>query len=128
MLPVYRHRLPFPRLVRRAISSALVVIYFVVAAGVPLPGGSQPHDLSEDYPCAHCACGCGSAEQCWRSCCCHTLAERMAWAREHNVRPPEYAIAEARSAGVDLAWLESGKRPACCEQNVTSQLPPCCQA
>jgi hypothetical protein len=58
------------------------------------------------FPCSSCPCGCATAEQCWRSCCCHTLAERMAWAREHGVRPPEYAIAEAMRGGVDVAWLK----------------------
>jgi hypothetical protein len=30
----------------------------------------------------------------------------MEWAREHKVRPPEFAIADARRTGIDLAWLE----------------------
>src|SRR5215203_5896571 len=91
---------------RRCVSAMLAAMYLVTAAGIPLPAGNVAHTSGESYPCSHSSCGCASAEKCWRSCCCHSLAERMAWAREHNVRPPEFAIAEARRAGVDLAWLE----------------------
>ncbi|MFO0789484.1 MAG: hypothetical protein U0805_08500 [Pirellulales bacterium] len=80
-----------------------MLIYATTAVGVPLPlvvGASKSGEL---FPCADCACGCATAEQCWRSCCCHTLAERIAWAHEHNVRPPDYALAAARTAGLNLA-------------------------
>jgi hypothetical protein len=30
----------------------------------------------------------------------------MAWARRHGVRPPGFAIAKARAAGINLAWLD----------------------
>jgi hypothetical protein len=90
---------------RRATSLTMLAVYVVTAAGVPLPSGNHVHKSGELFPCANCPCGCATAEQCWRSCCCHTLAERMAWAREHGVRPPEYAIAEAMRGGMDVAWL-----------------------
>jgi hypothetical protein len=83
----------------------MLAIYVVTAAGVPLPSGNHVHKSGELFPCAKSPCGCASAEQCWRSCCCHTLAERFAWAREHGVRPPEYAIAAAMRGGIDVAWL-----------------------
>ncbi len=89
---------------RRSLSATLLLVYVVTAAGVPIPVGGIAH-TGELYPCASHACGCPDAEHCWRSCCCFTLAERFDWAREHNVRPPEYAIAAAKNAGVDLCWL-----------------------
>lgn len=96
---------------RRAASATLLAAYAVTAIGVPLPSGGLPQKSGELYPCANCGCGCASAEQCWRSCCCHTLAERMAWAHEHHVRPPKFAIAMARQAGLDLAWLKNAAAP-----------------
>src|SRR5690242_4754077 len=103
---------------RRTARLALLVGYAITAAGVPLPAGNVAHKSGEFFPCSDCACGCASAEQCWRSCCCHSLAERMAWARVHGVRPPEYAIAEARRARIDLAWLVeptgAGSKSPCC--------------
>jgi hypothetical protein len=90
---------------RRFTSATLLVAYVFTAGGVPLPAGTLAHQGGELFPCSDHACGCQSAEQCWRSCCCHSLAERFAWARVHNVRPPEFAIAEARRGRIDLAWL-----------------------
>ena len=67
-----------------------LVAYLVAAVGFPVPaasvkGGGVP------FPCMNHPCGCRSAEQCWRGCCCLTVEERWAWAREHNVEPPSYA-------------------------------------
>jgi hypothetical protein len=31
----------------------------------------------------------------------------MAWARTRGVRPPAFAVAQARAAGINLAWLDS---------------------
>jgi hypothetical protein len=92
----------------------LLAAFSVTAAGVPMPAGRVATKSDELYPCAASACGCKSAERCWRSCCCHSLAERFAWARNNNVRPPEFAIAEARRAGLDLAWLDRDSVDALC--------------
>ena len=120
---------------RRSVSAALLAVYAVTAAGVPLPGGVPPKQTNERYPCEHCQCGCRSAEQCWRSCCCRTLAERFEWARENNVRPPDYAIDAAMLAGMDLSWLgiKSGKScvvacPACCSHSSDARRPGCCRS
>jgi hypothetical protein len=114
---------------RRLLCAVLLAVYIVTAAGIPLPAGIDSQASLELYPCAKSKCGCASAEHCWRSCCCHTLAERIAWAREHGVRPPDFAIAAARQSGLDLAWLENrGDGPhaescseACCGTGATSE-------
>jgi len=51
-------------------------------------------------------CGCASAEQCWRSCCCTTKTERIAWAKEHLGYIPA-ALASATDHGA--AEHESSK-------------------
>jgi hypothetical protein len=108
---------------------ALLAIYIVTAAGVPLPAGNLAHKSGELFPCSECACGCATAEQCWRSCCCHSLAERMAWAREHGVRPPDFAIAEARRARIDVAWLiQPAGGAACCARALVAESHACCHA
>ncbi len=43
---------------------------------------------AERYPCEGHACGCASATECWSSCCCHTVQERLAWAITNGVKPP----------------------------------------
>lgn len=138
MRPCFDHFRTIPTSRQRIIACVLLAVYVVTVAGVPLPSVVSSQKSAELFPCSSCGCGCATAEQCWRSCCCHTLAERMAWAHEHNVRPPDYAIAEAQNAGIDLAWLgikpstiAQAKIPSCCQKAgnaaATKNLPPCCQ-
>ena len=35
-------------------------------------------------------CGCVSAHECWTSCCCHSLQQRIEWARVEGVKIPAY--------------------------------------
>lgn len=123
-LPTFRIRfLPG----RRVLCVVLAVHYIAIASGIPIPIGRPLGKIGGLFPCSTCGCGCATAEQCWQSCCCHTLAERMEWARKHGVRPPEQAIAEARAAGHDLAWLGIKSLPSCCNSVAEKPLPPCCQ-
>jgi hypothetical protein len=94
------------RFLRRGISAALLAAFVVVAAGIPLPVANHPVNIGERFPCESCGCGCDSAEHCWRHCCCHTLAERLAWAEENGIKPPDFALDAAALAGLD-----SGGRP-----------------
>jgi len=89
--------------------------YLLLASGLPIcvPGVGDK-DLSQPFPCMNCACGCHSAEQCWRSCCCHTLAERLAWARENHVRPPDCVLAEVRAQGIDACDVVQESHHCCC--------------
>ena len=101
---------------------ALAVLYLLVASGVPFPQPSNLHkDTSTPFPCMDSACGCRDSEQCWRSCCCHTLSERLAWARQNHIRPPEFVVAEAHSKGLETDDCREHS-PACCESS-----PNCCQ-
>jgi hypothetical protein len=72
--------------------------------GVPLPQLARPtKDRSQPYPCMDHACGCASAEQCWRSCCCFTNREKLAWAAEHGVAAPAYVFTAATRERPKLA-------------------------
>ena len=90
---------------RRCLCALLLGAYVLTATGIPCRCASGPAKSGEAFPCAKNRCGCDSADRCWRSCCCHTLAERIAWARRHGVQPPAFAIAQARAAGIDLSLL-----------------------
>jgi hypothetical protein len=72
----------------------------VSSIGIPVPcvSGSRTGAI---YPCAGCSCGCIDAETCWRSCCCFTNQQKLAWARRNRVMPPAFVLAAA-------------KREACC--------------
>jgi hypothetical protein len=74
------------------------------ATGIPvLPYVAK--DLSTPFPCQNHACGCSDADYCWRYCGCHTVAEKLAWAREHNVTPPKHYLDRVN---VGAGWAASG--------------------
>lgn len=69
-----------------------VIGWCLIASGIPMPGiarqsdrHSPSKDRSRPFPCMDSPCGCGTAEQCFSSCCCHSPAERLAWARAHGL-------------------------------------------
>jgi len=95
---------------RQAIS--LFVLLGIVCTYFPIPvspgsvsGAARAEhapvkkDRSRPFPCAQRVCGCQSAEQCWRKCCCFTDAQKVAWADTHGVELPDFVRqAAARSA------------------------------
>lgn len=91
MRSIRRH----PLLVRFA-AALLLAQYLVASLGVvPSP------DLvmrwfgrvgGERYPCESCGCGCASAKECWTHCCCHSEHQRLTWAIENGVIPPEGVV------------------------------------
>jgi hypothetical protein len=68
------------------------------------------------FPCQGHACGCRTAEQCRRSCCCFTAAQRSTWYRQHNLAVPD----DLRSA----ASAERSDSPRCCSQLVRNSGMP----
>ena len=77
---------------RSAMSCAVLVAFCVALLPVPLPTAETPLFDSVPFPCQGRGCGCKSAKQCWTSCCCHSPAQRLSWAKRKNVTPPEYAV------------------------------------
>jgi hypothetical protein len=71
-----------------------LVAYLVAAVGFPLPAAPRK-DSGQPFPCQDHPCGCQTAEQCWRHCCCFTPEEHWAWAEAHHVTPPPYAVRPA---------------------------------
>ncbi len=83
---------------RRLIGLALLTS--ICASFVPLRVPNVPSpgkDQSEPFPCQNRPCGCASAEQCWKQCCCFTNAEKVVWARENGVTPPDNVVKAARA-------------------------------
>lgn len=71
---------------RQLVVWSVLLTYCATIFGVPLPA-APTKDVSTPFPCQHRACGCMNADQCWKSCCCFSARERVAWAREHGVEP-----------------------------------------
>jgi hypothetical protein len=99
------------RWTRRLIS--LFVLIGILGSFVPLPAAlSVCKDLSKPFPCQQRACGCRSAYQCWKRCCCFTNSQKVAWAKLEQVALPDFVIVTAR--------IE--------EQTAAHQAKECCQA
>ncbi len=92
---------------RKAIVGCCALAIFALTVGVPCPSPPRAKDRSKPFPCQNHGCGCSSAEHCWKSCCCMTLAEKLAWARAHGVQPPK-----------DIALALEGAPRSCCEHKV----------
>ncbi len=124
-----RRRDLWRRLRRRVFAGIALVAYLVAAVGFPVPAiasraGGVP------FPCQNHPCGCQSAEQCWRSCCCFSVEEHWAWARANHVEPPTYATRPADKPVAPKSWstprqraraasthacAECARRASCCE-------------
>lgn len=107
-------------MLRRLFCLLLIGWFATVALGVPLPTGetAKPQVAGERFPCENCPCGCKSAQHCWSNCCCHSLSERLAWARREGVTPPAFV----------LAAVKETPRPACCStsRSCCSKQASCC--
>lgn len=115
--------------------------YTLIASGLPLRveippagGGTTPRgrllgakDSSRPFPCRDKPCGCMSAEQCFRKCCCHTPSQLLAWARRHDVEPAVLAALQRR-AGVDRQDRAVIAGGSCCAITVVATSASCCSA
>jgi hypothetical protein len=79
---------------KRLLSMLIVASLLVGSAGVPVVS-RVAKDHSVPFPCQDNPCGCSSADECWHHCCCHTNREKVAWAHEHGVTPPDFVVAAA---------------------------------
>lgn len=71
---------------RRPVAAAALAVYLSAVFGLPIPVlGPRPSGVK--FPCQGHGCGCHTAEQCLKQCCCFTPAQRVAWAKSHGVDP-----------------------------------------
>lgn len=96
-------------------------LLLVVSVGMLFPlsyqSGNSPSekDQTAPFPCQNRPCGCKTAEQCWKKCCCFTNAQKLAWAKSRGVRPPQYVVIAARSEACDKVAAKC-----CCQAKVTA--------
>ena len=93
----------------------------IATIGIPLqiPFAKEVGEL---FPCMSCGCGCVNAEVCWRDCCCYNTDQKLAWAREHNVRVPDHLLAQAAEEAQSQIAKFSAKA------DDLSDVKPCCRA
>jgi hypothetical protein len=110
-------------------------------AGIPVVSVAKK-DRSRPYPCQDRPCGCASADECWHHCCCMNNKQKLLWAREHGVAPPDFVIAaveEENAHATEVCDREDGdhrdvaSRPAeraCCQkrhQHQEAVAAACCE-
>ncbi len=93
-----RYRKLSPTLVRRLLSLAFLLCVCAMLLPLPfapLPSNTQEKDQSQPFPCQSRPCGCRSAEQCWKKCCCFNHSQKIAWAKANKVTVPDCVLAAA---------------------------------
>lgn len=121
MVPIWR-RATIRKRGRATVSLVLVVIMCAGGVGVPLLPFVEK-DLSQPFPCQSCACACRNADSCWNACCCHTDAEKLAWAAEHGVKAPAFVRARVNASRPQAVCDEPEESAdACCHAEVTPVL------
>lgn len=131
----------WPRLVRGLLSLSVllgVCAMLLPLPIAPLPQNSPEKDSSEPFPCQNRPCGCRSADQCWKKCCCFNNAQKVAWAKANNVKVPEFVLVAAKKEGVPrehafvspksrLMAVSATKNGRCCEsKSVVAVKTSCC--
>ena len=102
------------------IAVAILLAVGCCAIWVPVPQVRSPEkDRSEPYPCMDRPCGCSSAEQCWKKCCCFTNQQKIAWAERTGVKVPEYVVV---AAGREKTHKTAATAAPKCERCVTASV------
>lgn len=104
-----------------------LTLFAFIASLFPIPV-APAKNLDDPFPCMFSRCGCMTADQCWQGCCCRTDAEKLAWAEEHGVRPPDWFLDKMKSSEAgqlceDVCGSPSGS---CCGKKVPAKKASCC--
>jgi len=106
----------------------LVLLLSVFASFIPLPIApvqiSVEKDRSEPFPCQDRPCGCRSAQQCWKKCCCFTNEQKLAWTRRNHIPAPRIVLEQIAREKRDTSLVHTTKctaagsvcRLSCCER------------
>jgi hypothetical protein len=92
-----RIRLPretIRRLPKKVLAAILLVGVLLEIGGIPVVRVARK-DRSRPYPCQDHPCGCASADECWHHCCCFSNKQKLVWASQHGVTPPDFVVAAA---------------------------------
>jgi hypothetical protein len=108
------HRWGSPRRLT-ALLLLVVALWMLFPLSLQFSPAKSEKDVSAPFPCQNRPCGCKTADQCWKKCCCFTNAQKIAWANSRGVKVPNDVLLAAQT--------ESGLKPlakACCQREQVS--------
>src|SRR5262245_46601381 len=122
------------KLSQRVTALVALLAYINAAVASPLPVLKERHkDRSRPFPCQDRPCGCNNADDFWRGCCCFTPEERLAWAQENAVTPPEFVESPTPAARSESSDPSAPTTEPCCGTGTctcckesTDKNEPCC--
>jgi hypothetical protein len=121
--PWLRRKLLPERTSRAALASLAAAAYLASIVGYPAAAPRGMKAGGEAFPCQNHRCGCTSAEQCWKHCCCFTRSERLAWAVRRGVKPPREVVVEIRLKPGDKHDRVAVSHRACCAKPSSKTKP-----
>ena len=97
---MFRSRTIFRKAVRRLIGLGVLLgicaVVFPVPVTLHLPSETDgDKDCSQPFPCMNRPCGCRSADECWKKCCCFTNVQKVAWAKANRISLPRFVMVAA---------------------------------
>jgi hypothetical protein len=119
------------RSTQKAISASLLAWFICLQ----LPWSFSPQSLipykqtGEAFFCMGRSCGCMTAEQCWKNCCCSTQSQRIAWATKNGHKIPGWVLVKSATLTEESETetklsTASGKPHACCLKDADSHVTP----
>lgn len=103
---------------------AIITLFALLLSVLPLSiPSTRSHEIdpnqkdqSQPFPCMNRPCGCNTAAQCWKECCCFNKQEKLAWARKNGVTPPSFLTddLEPQSFASNSQLKSSIKKKSCC--------------
>jgi hypothetical protein len=107
-------------ILRRGLTVCAVLGQILGTIGI-IPVRAGPAEISSvPFPCQNHPCGCRTAAQCWSgACCCMTMREKVAWAEDNGIVPPQHAVQMAAAEPLNAEGLEcddSSPGMTCCSK------------
>jgi hypothetical protein len=112
-------------------TTSLLLLLTVVGALLPVPliptassAAGIAKDRSQAFPCQDRPCGCLSAEQCRKKCCCFNKAQKIAWAKRNGVDVAAVVTItqdEKSQSGKQRDACDAPVKGSCCKSSVTTK-------
>ena len=99
-----------------AVSLLAAITISVLPIPISIAPSCKSKDRSQPFPCQDRPCGCRSAEECKRKCCCFTSEQKLAWAKLNGV-DASLIVADTKPVSVPKA-----AKKACCASHSKTKL------